>query len=90
MIALIEGREALSWQPFIDRNYGQYKPAYLMLARLIEDARKLKLGSINLGGSPTGASGLIWFKERFGAKTYRYPVFVSQAPWFRLYRAIKT
>ena len=60
------------------------------LARLVEDARKLKLGSINLGGSPPDASGLIWFKERFGANIYRYPVFVSQAPWYRMYRTFKT
>lgn len=89
LIALIEGGEALNWELFIDRDRSDYKPAYLMLARLVEDARKLKLASINLGGSPPGASGLIWFKERFGAKTYRYPVFVSQARWFRLYRTFK-
>ncbi len=90
LIALIEGSEALSWQPFIDRNYTEYKPAYLMLARLVEDARKLKLDTINLGGSPPGASGLIGFKERFGAGIYRYPMFVSQAPWYGLYRAMRT
>ena len=90
LIALIEGGDALSWQPFIDRNYVRYKPAYLMLARLIQDARRLKLSSVNLGGSPPDASGLIWFKERFGASAYRYPVFVFQAPWFRFYRTFKT
>lgn len=90
LIALIDGGEALNWQVFIDRDQIEYKPAYLMLARLIEDAWKLKLASVNLGGSPPGASGLMWFKERFGARPYSYPVFASQSPWYRFYQSFRT
>ncbi|MFQ5606409.1 MAG: GNAT family N-acetyltransferase [Candidatus Zixiibacteriota bacterium] len=85
LIALVEGPEALIWHPFIDRSRTDYKPAYLMIDRLVNDSRKMNLKSINFGGSPVGAVGLIHFKERFGARLYRYPVFSNRAAWLNLF-----
>lgn len=79
-VSLAEGSELISWLPYIDRGYQEYRPAYLLMEASIKFALDQNLSAINLGGSPPEAEGLRRFKERFGAKPYQYQIYSASSP----------
>jgi predicted N-acyltransferase len=56
----------LLWQYYSDYEYQQYKPGYLLIDHIIKYALDHGVRSINMGGSPEEAAGLIDHKERWG------------------------
>ncbi len=67
-ICFIDQSQLLTWQYYSDKEYGHFKPGYLLLDHIIGLALKRKIGKINLGWSPPDAESLKDFKKRWGGE----------------------
>ena len=72
-ICFIDDRRLLTWQYFSDKEYSHLKPGYLLLDYIINYAIDHDIGTIDLGGTPSGAKTLVDYKERWGGHADSYP-----------------
>lgn len=74
-IFFIDGETALSWQTYFDKRLSTAKPGVALTFDAIARLKKRGVRLLNLGASPTGAQGLISYKERWGGEPYEYHVY---------------
>lgn len=73
-IFLIESDMALHWQVFFDKLFSFLKPNQYILFNTAKKLAGRGVRYLNLGASPECASGLVAYKEKWGAKVVSYPM----------------
>jgi len=67
-----------------------YRPVQALVSRVVRDACRDGFRWYNLGASPPGARGLVYFKEGFGAFRYDYLIHEYRSPVLKFIGALKT
>ncbi|MFH1698970.1 MAG: GNAT family N-acetyltransferase [Candidatus Zixiibacteriota bacterium] len=78
-IHFINNKTQYYWQAVSDFDKRNYRPDYRLLYNAIKSNRNRGVLSVNLGASPVDAEGLIYFKERWGGREFKYPILTSKS-----------
>ena len=79
-IYFVEGGVLQAWQSFYDKAFSFLKPNQYIRFTLCREMARRGVGRFNLGSTPVGATGLAYYKSRWGGKRVTYASHVRQEP----------
>lgn len=82
-VDLAYGDTVTYWDGATLPQFRHLRPADALIQATIEWGLRKNCRWLNLGGSPSGADGLVRFKEGWGGQERGYPVYTKQAWWFK-------
>ena len=71
------------WQAVSAEEVRPLRPDYRLFYDALQHAVKQGIKTVNLGASPPDAEGVVFFKERWGARRCSYPIWHSESWWRR-------
>jgi hypothetical protein len=83
-IYFVEHGALQAWQTYFDREFSFLKPNQYMRFALCRALAAQGIRRLNLGATPPGASGLAYYKARWGGSLLSYNSFVRRSPVGRL------
>jgi hypothetical protein len=78
-IHFIHNKAQYYWQAVSDFDMRNFRPDYRLLYDAIKCNRNRGVISVNLGASPADADGLVFFKERWGGREFKYPILTNKS-----------
>lgn len=79
-----EGGMLQGWQIFFDKAFSFLKPNQYMRFTMCRKMVAQGVGQLNLGATPKGAEGLVYYKKRWGGRAYTYRTLVLKRGLGRL------
>lgn len=74
-ITFFEKDYALNWAFYFDREYGYYKPAYLLADYAIEKSIEKGIKYFSMGATPGQIESVVKYKERWGGREQTYNIY---------------
>ena len=78
-IYFIDRDMALNWQIYFNKKFSSLKPNQYILYTTARRLATEGVKYLNLGATPTDASGLETYKNKWGGETYRYPCYWTKS-----------
>ncbi|MEE9442787.1 MAG: GNAT family N-acetyltransferase [candidate division Zixibacteria bacterium] len=78
-IHFIHNKAQYYWQAVSDFDKRNFRPDYRLLYDAIKYNRNQGVLTVNLGASPADAEGLVFFKERWGGRKFKYPILTNKS-----------
>ncbi len=77
-IYFVEDGVLQAWQSYLDRRFSFLKPNQLIRFEVCGEMRRRGVTRLNLGATPQGATGLAYFKARWGGERVRYASYLRR------------